>query len=157
MPVKAAEIHKIFMAAALKEAEKAAGKGEVPVGAVVVKGGAVVARGHNTKESSLDPTAHAEVLAIRRAAGKLKNWRLEGTTLYVTLEPCLMCMGALLQARVERLVFSSFDPKAGACGSVYDVSADLRLNHRIKVESGIMKEESGALLKEFFAKLRTGR
>ncbi|MBI5561028.1 MAG: nucleoside deaminase [Deltaproteobacteria bacterium] len=145
------------MAEALKEALKAAKTGEVPVGAVIVREGGVIARGYNKKESSLDPTSHAEIIAIRRASRKIKNWRLERATLYVTLEPCLMCMGALVQARVERLVFASFDPKAGACGSLYDISGDERLNHRIKVASGVMEKEATELLKGFFSGLRKGK
>ncbi len=142
------------MAEAVKEAKKALEKGEVPVGAVVVLNGAVIARAHNTKESTHDPTAHAELTALRKAARKLGNWRLKHTTLYVTLEPCIMCMGAMVQARVSRLVFASFDPKAGACGSLYDVSSDTRLNHRIRVTSGVLDDEAGRLLKGFFTRLR---
>ncbi len=142
------------MTEALKEAAKAFEKGEVPVGAVIVKDGEIIARGHNNKETTGDPTAHAEVVAVKKAANKLKNWRLEHTLIYVTLEPCVMCMGALVQARVPEMVFSSMDPKAGACGSLFDLSDDLRMNHRIKVQNGIMKDESSALLKDFFSKLR---
>jgi len=142
------------MSEALKEARKAKKRGEVPVGAVVVHEGEVIARGYNRKESASDPTAHAEVVAITRAAKKLKRWRLAGTTLYVTLEPCLMCMGAIVQARIPRLVFASLDPKAGACGSLYDISNDRRLNHRVHVTRGVAEEESRELLKEFFLKLR---
>jgi len=142
------------MSEALKEARKARKRGEVPVGAVVVHEGEVIARGYNRKESASDPTAHAEVVAITRAAKKLKRWRLAGTTLYVTLEPCLMCMGAIVQARIPRLVFASLDPKAGACGSLYDISNDRRLNHRVHVTRGVAEEESRELLKEFFLKLR---
>ena len=142
------------MSEALKEARKAEKRGEVPVGAVVVHEGEVIARGYNRKESASDPTAHAEVVAITRAAKKLKRWRLAGTTLYVTLEPCLMCMGAIVQARIPRLVFASLDPKAGACGSLYDISNDRRLNHRVHVTRGVAEEESRELLKEFFLKLR---
>jgi len=142
------------MAAALKEAQKAAKMSEVPVGAVIVKGGVVISRGHNKKEFGIDPSAHAEMIAIRKAAKKLGSWRLEHTTLYVTLEPCLMCMGAIIQARVPRLVFGAFDPKAGACGSLYDVSNDMRLNHRVAVSSGVCGPESSVLLKGFFALLR---
>ncbi len=146
-----------FMAEAVKEARKALKKNEVPVGAVIVHGGEVIARGHNTKESRADPTAHAEMSAIRRAAKRLNSWRLGGTTLYVTLEPCLMCMGAIIQARIPRLVFASLDPKAGACGSVYDVSNDARLNHRVKVFSGVEEAGAGELLRDFFRMLRGKR
>jgi len=143
-----------YMAEALKEAAKAARKGEVPVGAVMVHSGGVLARGHNRRETARDPTEHAEMMAIRRSARALGSWRLTGCTLYVTLEPCLMCMGALLQARVGRLVFAAFDPKAGACGSLYDLSNDSRLNHRVRVTSGVMSDEAGAGLKGFFKALR---
>lgn len=143
-----------FMSAALKEAEKAARKGEVPVGAVIVREGRVIARGHNKREMANDPAAHAELLAIRAAAKKLGSWRLSATTLYVTLEPCLMCMGAIILARVPRLVFGAFDPKAGACGSLYDISGDKRLNHRVHVSSGVLGTESQEALKDFFRRLR---
>ena len=145
-----------FMDEALAEARKAARRGEVPVGAVVVRGGSVISRGHNRKESALDPTAHAEMEAITGAARALGAWRLSGTTLYVTLEPCLMCMGAIIQARIPRLVFGCMDPKAGACGSLYDVSDDARLNHRVSVTRGVGEAEAGELLKEFFKGLRAG-
>ncbi len=144
----------MFMGEALKEARKALVKGEVPVGAVIARGGVIIGRGHNRKERGHDPSAHAELLAIRGAARKLKGWRISHATLYVTLEPCLMCMGALIQARIPRLVFAAFDPKAGACGSLYDVSDDKRLNHRMDVTSGICEEEASALLKGFFRALR---
>ncbi len=147
-------IDSAFMAEALKEAQKAAKKGEVPVGAVIARHGAVISRGHNKKEFGIDPSGHAEMIAIRKAAKKLGSWRLEHTTLYVTLEPCLMCMGAIIQARIPRLVFGAFDPKAGACGSLYDVSNDVRLNHRVAVTSGVAGQESAGLLKEFFSLLR---
>lgn len=143
-----------FMALALKEAEKAKEKGEVPVGAVIVLGDKVVSRGHNTKETTDDPTAHAEILTLKKAAKKLNSWRLTGSTLYVTLEPCLMCMGGVIQARVTRLVIAAMDPKAGACGSLYDISADKRLNHTVKVTKGVMETEASKLLKEFFKRLR---
>ncbi len=146
-----------FMALALKEASKAAAKGEVPVGAVIVHEGRVIARGHNRRELAKDPAAHAEFLAIRAAARKLGRWRLSGTTLYVTLEPCLMCMGAVILARIPRLVFGAFDPKAGACGSLYDISGDTRLNHRVRVTSGVLGQESQEALRAFFAALRAGK
>jgi tRNA(adenine34) deaminase len=141
-----------FMAEAQKEARKAEKKGEVPVGAVIVHKGAIIARGQNVKETNEDPTAHAEINALKKASKRLGNWRLTGATLYVTLEPCIMCMG-----RIDRLVFACFDPKAGACGSLYDISVDKRLNHRIKVTSGILEAEAGELLKGFFSKLRGKR
>lgn len=143
-----------FMAHAMKEAQKAGGKGEVPIGAVVVYEGRIVGRGHNKRELANDPVAHAELIAIRAASKKLGRWRLTGATLYVTLEPCLMCMGAIILARVTRLVFAALDPKAGACGSLYDISEDRRLNHRVHVTGGVLMDESQQALKEFFRKLR---
>ncbi|MBE9531737.1 MAG: nucleoside deaminase [Proteobacteria bacterium] len=142
------------MALAMKEAEKAYKKAEVPVGAVIIKDDKVVSRGHNTKETTDDPTAHAEILTLKRAAKKLGAWRLTDTTLYVTLEPCLMCMGAIVQARVTRLVFATMDPKAGACGSLYDIGADKRLNHLVDVTRGVMQAEASGILKMFFKELR---
>jgi len=139
------------MRAALKEAEEAAEEGEVPVGAVVVHGGKVVGRGRNQREKLEDPTAHAEMIAITQAAAALGTWRLEGCTLFVTLEPCLMCAGALVNARVDRVVFGARDPKAGACGSLYQVGLDPRLNHRFEVEGGVLEAECGELLRRFFA------
>ncbi len=143
-----------FMREALKEARKAAKRNEVPVGAVITHNGAVVSRGHNRREEEADPTSHAEMTAIKKAAKRLKTWRLTGTTLFVTLEPCIMCMGAILQARIPRVVFASFDPKAGACGSLYDLSGDRRLNHRVLVTSGVGEAEAKELLKGFFRDLR---
>ncbi len=142
------------MREALKEAEKAAQKGEVPIGAVIVSDNKIIARGHNLKETAADATAHAEIIAIKKASKKLGRWRLTNSTIYVTLEPCLMCMGALIQARIERLVFGCYDPKAGACGSLYDLSQDKRLNHQIKVTEGVMAVECGKILKGFFKGLR---
>lgn len=142
------------MGEALKEARKAASRNEVPVGAVITHNGAVVSRGHNRREEEEDPTSHAEMTAIKKAAKKMKSWRLTGTTLFVTLEPCIMCMGAILQARIHRVVFASFDPKAGACGSVYDLSGDRRLNHRVLVANGVAEAEAKELLKGFFRDLR---
>jgi len=143
-----------FMAEALDEADKAAAIKEVPVGAVITYDDKVIARGYNKKESSRDPTLHGEIVTICEAAKALGAWRLTGTTMYVTLEPCLMCMGALIQARVPRLVFAASDPKAGACGSLYDLSSDMRLNHRIEVLSGLCADEAGAQLRQFFKTLR---
>lgn len=148
------EIDIFFMALALEEAARAEAMGEVPVGAVLVKDGEVFESAHNLRESAHDPTAHAEMILLRGAALKQSAWRAVGTTLYVTLEPCIMCMGAIIQARVPRLVFGAMDPKAGACGSLYDFSTDLRLNHRVEVTSGVMAEEAGRLLKDFFQRLR---
>ncbi len=140
-----------FMALALVEAEAAAREGEVPVGAVVVRAGEVLARAHNLREATDDPTAHAEVLAVREAAARIGSWRLDGCTLYVTLEPCFMCAGALVNARLSRLVLGALDPKAGAVGSLADVVRDARLNHRIEVRSGVLAQACGDVLKAFFA------
>ncbi|MBI5642997.1 MAG: nucleoside deaminase [Deltaproteobacteria bacterium] len=152
-----AAIDSLFMEEALKEAKKAEKKGEVPVGAVLVHKGEIIARGHNMREARQDPGAHAEFLAIRSGSRKLKSWRLSDTILYVTLEPCLMCMGAIIQARIPKLVFAAFDPKAGACGSLYDVSNDKRLNHRVHVRTGVREAEASGLLKVFFSRLRAGK
>jgi tRNA(adenine34) deaminase len=138
------------MAAALAEARLAADEGEVPIGAVVVCDGRVIARGRNARERLGDPSAHAELLALRQAARALGRWRLAGCTLYVTLEPCFMCAGALVNARVDRLVFAVPDPKAGAAGSLADVCRDGRLNHRLEVAQGPLAAECGGLLKGFF-------
>lgn len=143
-----------FMKEALVEAERAKALGEVPIGAVIVVGGEVIARGHNLKETSKDPTSHAEMVVIRATADKMGAWRLSDSTLYVTLEPCLMCIGAMVQARIRRLVFGTMDPKAGAVGSLYDVSKDERLNHLIDVTSGILAEDCSSILKDFFSKRR---
>ncbi len=144
-----------FMRRALSLAEKAALSGEVPVGAVLVNAeGKIIAEAFNRPISLCDPTAHAEIIALREGARQLKNYRLLGTTLYVTLEPCPMCAGALVYARVRRLVFGAFDPKAGACGSVYNIVNDERLNHRLEVTGGVLAEEAVALLKNFFKEKR---
>lgn len=143
-----------WMKAALKEALKAQKKDEVPIGAVAVKEGKIIARAHNLRESKQDPLGHAEIYLVSKLSKKLKRWRLSDVTVYVTLEPCLMCMGALLQARVGKLVFASMDPKAGACGSLFDLSQDKRLNHRIEVKSGVMEKECAKVLSDFFKRLR---
>jgi tRNA(adenine34) deaminase len=143
-----------FMRAALGEAARAAEAGEVPVGAVAVFEDRIVATGRNEREGARDPTAHAEMLALRRAAEALQRWRLTGVTLYVTLEPCAMCAGALVNARVDRLVYGCDDPKAGAAGSLFDIPVDPRLNHRVAVERGALADECAALLKDFFAERR---
>jgi tRNA(adenine34) deaminase len=139
-----------FMRVALAEAARGARAGEVPVGAVVVLDGTVIARGHNAPISLSDPTAHAEVVALREAALKAGNYRLIGATLYATVEPCAMCAGAALQARVARVVYGALDPKAGAVASVYRLLDDRRFNHRIEVTGGVLAEESAALLRAFF-------
>ena len=138
------------MAEALAEARSAGGEGEVPIGAVVVHEGRIVGRGRNARERTLDPTAHAEVLALREASRTLGRWRLSGATLYATLEPCAMCAGALVNARVDRLVFAVHDPKAGAAGTLFDIVRDARLNHQLEVTSGILADECGNLLTSFF-------
>jgi len=142
------------MRAALELAAEAARCGEVPVGAVVVRDGEILGRGFNRPIGSADPTAHAEIIAMREAATKLGNYRLVGCELYVTLEPCAMCVGAMLHARVARVVFGARDPKTGACGSVVDLPAVERLNHHATFEGGVLAEECGALLKKFFAERR---
>jgi len=139
---------------ALREAEKAFKKNEAPVGAVAVREGVILARAHNEREAGNDPLGHAELLLLKKVSKKLKSWRVGGVTIYVTLEPCLMCMGALLQARVSHLVFGALDPKAGACGSLFDLSQDQRLNHRIEVTRGVLGGECGKILSSFFKRLR---
>ncbi|MDO9558014.1 MAG: tRNA adenosine(34) deaminase TadA [Coriobacteriia bacterium] len=146
-----------YMMMALDEARAAAGIGEVPIGAVVVCDGAVVSRAHNRREVDTDPTAHAELLAIREASRRLGRWRLSDCTVYVTLEPCPMCAGVMHQARIERLVYGATDPKAGAVGTLYDLSSDERLNHRFEVTAGVLAEESAMMLRDFFGDLRTKR
>ena len=143
-----------WMGEALAEARKAAAEGEVPIGAVVVVDRNVVGRGRNARESRRDPTAHAEVLALQEAARSLQRWRLTGATVYATLEPCPMCAGALVNARVDRLVYAVPDPKAGAAGTLFDVPRDPRLNHRVEVVSGVMAEECAELLSSFFRSRR---
>ena len=144
-----------WMRIALEEADVAASKGEVPVGAVIVSAtGELLATGHNLRETDEDPTAHAEIVAIRLAAQKLGTWRLEDTTLYVTLEPCVMCAGAMVNARVGRLVYGAADPKAGACTTLFTIGTDTRLNHRFPIVSGVLAEECADRLRRFFAALR---
>jgi tRNA(adenine34) deaminase len=142
------------MGAAFAEAELAALAGEVPIGAVVLRDGEIVARGQNRVLRDVDPTAHAEIVALRAAAQALGNYRLNGCTLYVTLEPCAMCAGAMIHARLDRLVFAAPDPKAGAAGSVLEVINHPKLNHQMQVEQGILAEESAALLRNFFRERR---
>jgi tRNA(adenine34) deaminase len=139
-----------FMRRALALAQQAQAAGEVPVGAVIVRGNEIIAEGHNQPVSSHDPTAHAEMIALRAAAARSDSYRLTGTTLYVTLEPCAMCAGAMVHARVERLVYAAPDPRAGAAGSVFNVVRSPALNHRLDVDEGVLGEECGALLRNFF-------
>ena len=143
-----------FMEEALKLARMAYEAGEVPVGAVVVKDGRVVGRGFNSTETDKDPTCHAEIRAIRQAAETLGGWRLFGCSMYVTAEPCSMCAGAIVLARIEELFIGTTDPKAGACVSLYSIPADSRLNHRVRMNVGLLQEECSAVLKDFFRKLR---
>ena len=146
---------RIFMAEALREAKNGRDRDEVPVGAVIVHDGAVIAAAHNLRETRQDPTAHAEMLAIRTAADRLGTWRLCGCTLYVTLEPCVMCMGAIILARIPRLVYGCRDPRAGAVGSIYNLTEDNRFNHRVEVTEGVLGEICGGMLSEFFFSLRS--
>ena len=147
--------HQHWMKHALREAKRALDENEVPVGAVVVHKGAIVGRGHNQIERLQDPTAHAEMIALTAAANHLESRRLEGCTLYVTLEPCPMCAGAIVLARIPRLVFGACDPKAGACGTLFNIVQDERLNHRTEVIKGISEAKCSDILKEFFSKVRT--
>lgn len=143
-----------FMAQALTLAQQAAVLGEVPVGALIVRHGQILAAAHNQREQLQDATAHAEMLAIRQACALLGGWRLGAATIYVTLEPCPMCAGALIQARIERLVFGAADPKAGSAGSLYDLVRDRRFNHRLEVTAGVLEAECAALLQDFFRQRR---
>lgn len=143
-----------FMHAALDLAQQAQDAGEVPVGAVVVKDGVIIGRGYNQPISAADPSAHAEVMALRDAARHLGNYRLTECVLYVTLEPCTMCVGAIFHARIARLVYGAKDPKTGACGSVIDLPAETRLNHHLQMAGGVLAEKTGELLKQFFAQRR---
>jgi len=145
------------MMAALAEAEVAAAEDEVPVGCVVVHEGRIVGRGHNRTETLKDPTAHAEIIAIGAAATSLENWRLSGATVYVTIEPCLMCAGALVLARPDLVVYGARDPKFGCLGSQYDIAGDNRLNHELKVVEGVLAAETAGILKQFFRFRRSGK
>lgn len=146
-----------FMQEALKEAAKAMERKEVPIGAVVVKDGAVIARGFNLRETAKDPTAHAEILAIREASRVLGGWRLHGCDLYVTIEPCPMCAGAIMMARIDRLIIGAMDPKAGAAGSLLNIPEDERFNHRTQILRGILEEECAEIMKTFFRELRKSK
>jgi tRNA(adenine34) deaminase len=147
-------VHKKYMQEAILEARKAFSKNEVPIGAVVVLNNKIIGRGHNRREELGDPTAHAEMLAIRDAAQRLGKWRLTGASLYVTLEPCPMCAGAIVNARVQKLIYGAFDLKAGAVSSLMNLVQDRRLNHYVEVMDGICHEECAQLLQEFFQQLR---
>jgi tRNA(adenine34) deaminase len=146
-----------FMAEAIAQARLAAARGEVPVGAVLVHEGRVIARGSNLREAAQDPSAHAELIAVRAAAARLGTWRLSGVTVYVTLEPCPMCAGLLVNARVDRVVYGATDPKAGATETLYGIGSDLRLNHRFALTSGVRRDECASLLSEFFQRIREAR
>jgi tRNA(adenine34) deaminase len=145
-----------YMRLALEQARKAAARGEVPIGAVLVRNDQALALAHNFRETWQDPTAHAEMIVVREAAAQSGSWRLTDTTLYVTLEPCAMCIGAIVLARIPRLVFGALDPKAGACGSILNVPAERRLNHRVEMIGGVLEQESQELLRAFFKNLRQG-
>ena len=146
-----------FMNEAIKEAIKAMDIGEVPIGAVVVKDNNIIARAHNLRETLKDPTAHAEILAIKEASNVLGGWRLIGCTLYITLEPCQMCSGAIIQSRIEQVVYGTKDPKAGCAGSICNLLQDERFNHQVKITRGILENEAAELLKNFFQELRNKR
>lgn len=148
------DLDRHFMQQALALARDASLIGEVPIAAMLVRDGLVIAKGHNLRETDQDPTAHAELLVIREAARQTKSWRLTESTLYVTLEPCTMCIGAIVLARIPRLVFGALDPKAGACGSIMNIPPEPMLNHRVDVVGGVCAEESQALLQDFFRALR---
>ena len=146
--------HRYFMELALQQAEQARAIGEVPVGAVIVLGEQVIAKAHNQKEALQNPLAHAELLAIHGAAKQLNTWRLAGTTMYVTLEPCVMCTGALIQARVDTLVYGASDLKGGACGTCFNLAQSPLLNHQLKITAGVMEEECSLILQDFFKEVR---
>ena len=143
-----------YMTYALREAEKAFEAGEVPVGCVIIHKGEIIAKAHNLRETLNDPTAHAEVLAITQAANHLNSWRLEDTQLFVTLEPCSMCSGAIVLARIPKVYYGATDPKAGCAGSLMDILGDTRLNHQPEVETGLLAEPCGAILSQFFSQIR---
>ncbi len=153
-PLACAGVDDDWMALAITEAAAAAAHDDVPIGAVVVRDGVLVAQAHNRREVDTDPTAHAEILALRAAAGAVGRWRLNGCTLYVTLEPCTMCAGAVVLARLDRLVLGADDPKAGAVGALYDVPRDPRLNHQVEVVRGVQEARCAQLLRDFFASRR---
>lgn len=149
--------HDYWMTRAITEARKAEAKDEVPIGCVIVSAGRIIARGHNLRETSQDPAAHAEMIAIRKAARKLGSWRLLSCTLYVTLEPCTMCMGAIILSRIPTVVFGCLDPKGGAAGSLYDLSNDPRLNHSVELVPNVLQGECSGMLTDFFAALRESK
>ncbi|MCY3833771.1 MAG: tRNA adenosine(34) deaminase TadA [Chloroflexi bacterium] len=152
MPITEAD--RAWMRLALREAERALDSQDVPIGAIAVHRGAIIGRGHNRREADQDPTAHAEIIAMRAAAAALGSWRLDDVTLYCTLEPCAMCAGAMVLARLPRLVYGAIDPKAGAAGSIFDLTRHHRLNHRLHVDGGLYADEAASLIREFFRQLR---
>lgn len=143
-----------YMKYAIKEAEKAYDKLEIPVGAIIVKEGKIIAKGHNIKEEKRDTTKHAEIIAIQKASKKLKSWRLNGCEMYVTLEPCAMCAGAIINSRINKIYIGTMDKKTGACGSVLNLLEDYKFNHKVEVENNIMQKECENIIKEFFKELR---
>ncbi|MBA4496096.1 tRNA adenosine(34) deaminase TadA [Paenactinomyces guangxiensis] len=147
--------HEFYMHAALEEARLAEAIGEVPIGAVIVHEGEIIGRGHNLRESNQDPTAHAEIIAIKQAAGQIGGWRLNHCSLYVTLEPCPMCAGAILQSRIQQVIYGTPDPKAGCAGTLMNLLDDERFNHQTEVVTNVLKEECSAILTNFFRSLRT--
>lgn len=151
------EIKEKFMKEALKEAKKAYNKLEVPVGVVIVKDNKIIARAHNVKEQKQDTTKHAEILAIQKASKKLESWRLIDCEMYVTLEPCSMCAGALINSRIKKVYIGTLDPKTGACGSVLNLLKDYKFNHNVEIETGILQQECENLLKDFFKELRQAK
>ena len=151
------DTHELFMRQALDQAQRALDAGEVPVGCIIVHQNQIIAKGHNQRESLQDPTAHAEIIAITAAASHFKSWRLEDTALYVTLEPCAMCAGAIILARIPNVYFGAFDPKAGVCGSLMDLLQDERLNHRPTVNTGLLQEQCSSLLSGFFQAIRANK
>jgi tRNA(adenine34) deaminase len=150
-------VHETYMRAAIEEAQKAAAIGEVPIGAVIVRDGEIVGRGYNLRETRKDPTLHAEMIAIREASERLGGWRLIGCTLYVTLEPCPMCAGAIVQSRIEQVVYGAVDPKAGCAGTLMNLLEEPRFNHQVPVVEGVLALECGQLLTDFFRSLRKKR
>ena len=147
----------LYMKEALKEAQKAYKELEIPVGCIIVKDGKIIARAHNQKEKKKDTTKHAEIIAIQKASKKLKAWRLENCEMYVTLEPCSMCTGALIQSRIKKVYIGTMDEKTGSCGSVLNLLEDYKFNHHVECETGILEEECKKILKDFFAELRKNK
>ena len=152
--MSSSEADQRFMRMAIEQAEIAEENGDVPIGAVIVHQGQIIGKAYNQREQLADPTAHAEIIALTQAAAAIENWHLHGCTMYVTLEPCPLCAGALVLARIDRLVYGCSDPKTGACGSLYNIVQDQRLNHRVEITSGVLADECSEILQRFFAKRR---